>query len=45
VGPHQWAACQADRFFFENVQHVLDRLPEGDFEYAKDRDGPELAVG
>src|SRR5258708_4865203 len=45
MGHHQWSSRKADQCFSENVQHVLDRLPEGDFKRTKDRNVPEMAVG
>ena len=45
VGYHQRSSREANRRFFENVEHVLDRLPEGDFGRTEDRNVPELALG
>src|SRR5262249_178820 len=35
----------AIRRFFANAEHVLDRLPESHFRFAKDCNVPEMAAG
>jgi hypothetical protein len=44
LGSHQRASCEADRCFLENVQDILDRLPEGDLWASKNHDIPRVAA-
>src|SRR5258708_1891308 len=45
MGPDQRSARQAVRSQSEIGQDLLDRLSQGDFDEAEDRDLPRLAVG
>src|SRR5713226_9109398 len=44
LGSHQRASCEANRCFLENVQDVLDRLPEGDLCASQNHDIPRVAA-
>ena len=44
MGPHQRPTCRPDQHFPRNAEYVLDRLPEGHRERAKDQDVYGLAT-